>query len=194
MSEQTNSSTTPEAFDLVSGEAVETTPAKKPRKPKTKPAAEAPAEKPAKKPRKPKAKEAPAVTSHGNGAAFSEQRPGIIAYILSRLYKATEKEPVTKAMMYEEVVKEFKDRSASSLHVTVNAQMVPCRQWADRRIKLCNVSVGRAKGFWLPADETLEKGRERKKEEAAAAKAAAEAEAAKPAKKPRKPKAKPAAE
>lgn len=97
-------------------------------------------------------------------APASTERPGIIACILENLMKATEDKPITKAEMFDIVKAKFPDRPPSSLNVTVHAQMVPARQWADRRIKLGvkALGAGTAKGYWLPKEETLEKGRERK--------------------------------
>lgn len=174
-----NSVETVETFDLASDEALpgiaKQTEAAQP-KPKKAPKPKAEKKDKAKdaiggkKPPKPKKEkkpvEAPVVITHGNGAAFSEDRPGVIATILNHLYLASEDSPITKAEMFEVLKKKFTDRSESSLHVTVNAQMVACRQWADRRIKLESKPVGRGKGFWLPKGETLEKGRERKRAEA----------------------------
>lgn len=150
-------------------------PPSKPKKPKAKQPAPEP-EKPAKsKKAKPEDKAAPeskpkkdlptgelSTKTHRNGSQFTEQRPGVCAIIIEMWRKGSEKKPVSKAEVVEEILKRLPGRDEHKTKNLVGG--APSWLLTYNGIKVSSTTrTDGVKGYWIPASETEEVVRERLK-------------------------------
>lgn len=62
------------------------------------------------------------LSSHSNNIAFSDKRPGVVAYILEMLMNASAQGPVTKSYMLKKLCERFADREESKMKSTLMMQ------------------------------------------------------------------------
>jgi hypothetical protein len=153
------------------GEEEEPEPEKPVKKAKGKPKAKAPQKEPeAKEPSKKKSPqkepekkdgEAPSFNTHYNGTEFTEERPGVCAFILKMLYEADKAHPVTKKEMLKRLLKQFPGRDEGKSKRLVDS--APAMFRIEKGLNCSSRPTEDGKGFWLEASETAEVGRARVK-------------------------------
>ena len=99
------------------------------------------------------------ITTHRNGQAFTEKRPGVCAIILECLYNASEERPVTKAEIVEEILHRLPERDRKRTTNLVGSAPTWLRIYNGLHVS--SRRIERHKGFWLDASETAELGRTR---------------------------------
>lgn len=125
------------------------------------------------------------ITTHANGAAFSDKRPGVIATIVEMLSQASEKAPVEKSVILAKLVERFPDRPEANMKSTLMMQ-VPSGLKIEKRI----IVRSNEHGYWIDkkASEQLQAEYKAAKEAAKEAARVAAEKAAKEAAKGNKKK------
>lgn len=100
----------------------------------------------------------PKVSSGGNGTKGhkkekNQERPGIVAYMVSCLEKATQQKPIDKINMLKLLVKKFPERSPDSMRCTVGQQIPYKIKGSGHQIKK------NEHGFWIAAKEERKKSK-----------------------------------
>jgi hypothetical protein len=147
-----------------------------PKKPKAKKAEPKPKPEPKPEPKKAKGKPQPKeepeaefvpdeegsrFTTHYNGTEFTEERPGVCAYILEMLYEASRAVPVTKKEMVRRILKKFPGRDEGKTKNLVG--MVPTMFRIEKGLHCSSRPTEAGKGYWLEPTETAEVGKARVK-------------------------------
>jgi hypothetical protein len=108
---------------------------------------------------------------HRNGSQYTEKRPGVCAIIIRMWKEASEKAPVTKAEVVEEILKEFPDRDPVKTKNLVGG--APSWLLTYNGIKVSSkTTLEGKKGYWIAKAETEEVARERLRKDREAKKAA----------------------
>lgn len=75
------------------------------------------------------------------------EKVGVIAFIIKILSKATERKPITKEAMLDQLAEQFPDRERDGMKVTINAQ-VPGRLKSEKKLDIRKNDKTPA-GYWI---------------------------------------------